>query len=206
MCNGTMSQLTSGPHSPIVAPPGSGSTVTGDEVTDAVPELNSSVCSPVPAMPRSAKVAVPLASVVAVVVPSRVPPPEAMVAVTSASATGLPLPSCSTTTGCAAGSNTSWSRAETGGLVVIARPSGSGSPTVEVNVTDPSTPAAVAVVVCGPIVDPRVRCTEARPFAPVATEAADTVPPPCALQLTVTFPTGSPLSSVTRTTSGSGSV
>jgi hypothetical protein len=77
-----MSQSTIGPQLPVAAAAGSGNRSTGEEVTVAMPDVNSITCSPVPLMPRSPKVAVPLASVVAVVVPSSVPPPEAIVAVT----------------------------------------------------------------------------------------------------------------------------
>ena len=90
MCSGTMSQFTSGPHLPVVASAGSGERLTGAEVTLLVPAVNSSVCAPVPLMPRSPNFATPEASVVAVVVPSSVPPPEATLAVTSTPAAGCP--------------------------------------------------------------------------------------------------------------------
>ena len=71
-------------------------------------------------MPRSPNLAKPDALVVAVVVPSSVPPPDAMLAVTSTPAAGCPVPSFTWTSGCTSGSNTSPVRAEVGGLVVSA--------------------------------------------------------------------------------------
>src|SRR5919108_951035 len=76
---------------------------------------------------------------------------------------------------------------------------------VATNVTgDPCTPPAVAVVVCCPSWGPRTRCTEARPSEPVWTVWADTLPPPCTAQVTVTPATPFPEPSVTSTTSGAG--
>ncbi len=46
MCSGTMSQLTTGPHFPVVASGGSADTVTGDEVTLLAPAVNCRVCDP----------------------------------------------------------------------------------------------------------------------------------------------------------------
>jgi hypothetical protein len=88
MCSGTMSQSTTGPHLPVVASVGSGERSTGAEVTVLVPAANWSTCAPVPLMPRSPNLATPDASVVAVVVPSSVPPPEATVASTCTPAMG----------------------------------------------------------------------------------------------------------------------
>ena len=119
-CRGTMSQPTTGPHLPVVASAGNAETLTGAAVTVSASMANSRVCAPVPLMPRSPNFAKPDASVVAVTVPSSVPPPEAMRAVTSAPAAGCPLPSFTCTSGCTAGSNTSPVSAEVGGLFVSA--------------------------------------------------------------------------------------
>ena len=205
MWSGTTSHATTGPHWPLLASGGSADTSTGDEVTLASPAVNSSACEPMPRRPRSRNRALPFASVVAVMVPSRVP--ERAVAVTSTPATGLPA-LVTNRTGCASGSNTSPSTAPTGGLVVIAIAS-PGPPPVSVavaaNVTgEPSRPLTVAVVVCSPGSGPRTRVTEARPSELVSTELVETVPPPCAAHETPTPSTGSPFWSVTSTTSGLG--
>src|SRR5256885_10220425 len=73
MCKGTMSQLTRGPHAPIVAWVESAEMAMLFDVALAVPAVNLMVDEPAPRMPRSTKVARPLALVVAVVVPSRGP-------------------------------------------------------------------------------------------------------------------------------------
>src|SRR3954467_5480132 len=76
---------------------------------------------------------------------------------------------------------------------------------VDTKVTgDPSSPDTVAVVVCSPDVAPSTRCTEACPWESVFRLSFDTVPPPCAVQSTLTPATGLPASSVTRTTRGLG--
>ena len=103
MCSGTMSQLTTVPHFPVVASEGSAETSTGDEVTLLPPAVNCSVCDPVPLMPRSPNCATPEASDVAVKLPPSVPLPDAMLAVTSTPAAGLPDASFTSTTGCTDG-------------------------------------------------------------------------------------------------------
>ncbi len=83
--------------------------------------LKLNVRSPiVPLMARSVKLATPLAFVVAVSVPPRVPPPAAIAAVTVTPAwlTRLPAPSRSCTTGCCAKATPLC--AVVGGWVVIA--------------------------------------------------------------------------------------
>jgi len=95
---GTMSHGTTVPHLPWLASSGNAETLTGEEVTLAVPAVNSMVWSPVPLMPRSANRAMPFASVVAVVFPSSVPPPE-MLAVTAWPEIGVPPAAVTTTTG-----------------------------------------------------------------------------------------------------------
>jgi hypothetical protein len=90
MCSGTMSHCTTGPHDPLVACGNRGVTSIGEDLTDAVPAVNSSTCDPVPRIPRSANAAFPAASVMAVVEPSRVPPPEAVDTVTVTPGAGLP--------------------------------------------------------------------------------------------------------------------
>ncbi len=92
----------------------------GAAVTVSASMANSRVWAPVPLMPRSPNLAKPDASVVSVVVPSSVPPPEAMRAVTTTPAAGCPVPSFTWTSGWTSGSNTSPVSAEVGGLVVIA--------------------------------------------------------------------------------------
>ena len=123
MCSGTMSQLTTGPHLPVVASGGSGETETGEEVTLAAPAVNSRVWDPEPLIPRSPNLrdarrigrgaGVPLQRAPAGCLARRdldARPPES------------PPASVTWTTGCTAGSNTSPLNADTGGLVVITMP------------------------------------------------------------------------------------
>ncbi len=90
--------------------------VIGPEVT--LTKLGAeklSVRSPiVPLIDRLAKLATPLAFVVAVAVPPRVPPPVVIAAVTVTPAwfTGLPAPSRSCTTGCWANATPLWAAVE----------------------------------------------------------------------------------------------
>ena len=67
---------------------------------------------------------------------------------------------------------------------------------------EPWSPETVAVVVCSPGVGPRIRVTEAWPSDPVFTVPDETLPPPCACQVTLTPGTALLLASVTATTSG----
>ena len=119
MCNGTMSQETGASHWPVVASTGRAFTVIVAEVMPAEPVLKRRVWAPVPAIPRSTNLATPLALVVAVSEPWRVPEPLATVAVTTTPGTATPLPSFTRTLGCRAGSQTSRSSALVGGWVLI---------------------------------------------------------------------------------------
>src|SRR5689334_13807307 len=90
ICSGTMSHCTTGPQAPVLASAGSGEMVIADEVTVADPAANWIVFEPGPRIPRSPKAASPFASVVALLVPSSVPPPDAICAVTWTPARGCP--------------------------------------------------------------------------------------------------------------------
>src|SRR3954469_4767045 len=76
MCSGTISQLTTGPHEPVDSSLDRGPIAIAVEVTVADPAANSMLFDPCPRIPRSPKAALPLAPVVAVVLPSRLPLPH----------------------------------------------------------------------------------------------------------------------------------
>src|SRR3989442_1712241 len=101
-----------------------------EDVAAAAPVEKARVLEPVPAMPRSPKVAEPFDFVVAVRVPWSVPGPPVMLAVTTAPATATPFASLTTTIGCVVGVQTSESSAVAGGcLVIVMTAAGPAAPT-----------------------------------------------------------------------------
>ena len=108
--------------------------------------VNCRVWLPVPVIPRSPNRATPEASVVAVVLPSSVPLPDARLAVTSTPEAGPELV-VTWMTGCTLGSNTSPVSADTGGLVVITTPPPEPAPSVIVLETAGRWPGALKLKV-----------------------------------------------------------
>ena len=179
-------------------------TVTGAEVTEVKPDAAKlSRCMPTaPMMPRSVKVARPLASVVRKVVPKREPPPLATSALisTPAAATALPAASRTWTTGCRL--NVVPTSAFAGGWVAMPRVEGEPAIEVASKRTVP-TPDTEASTDCSPVRAPSVHAVEARPLPSVGLVRGVTDPAPVSTrQLTVTPGTGLSASSTTTTTSG----